>query len=79
MAMNGYELQYLKLGAGYPCAGHSMSVAWPCLVLDIWPLSATFTLGATLPTGSSKLSIEYENRLVVIGYLEEIQWNVGIE
>lgn len=45
-------LKYLKLGAGYPCAGQSMSVVWPYLELEIWPLSATFTFGATLPTGS---------------------------
>lgn len=44
--------KYLKEAIGYDCAGHSKSVTWPCLILNIRLLSATLTLGATLPTGS---------------------------
>lgn len=49
-------LGYLKEGIGYPCEGHSIFVVSVCCVLDILTLSPTFTLGATLPTGSVRIT-----------------------
>lgn len=51
---------YLKEAIGYDCAGHSRSVTRPDFIVNIRLLSATLTLGATLPTGSVQIVRNFE-------------------